>query len=88
MKDVISVDRILYKLAGAERTFRVSETKTALHALLISKLPEKAEGYRNDNSSTDIVEKMRGNYDYEDGFNSAIDDVKAVLDELFGVGDE
>ena len=48
----------------------------ATHSLLISKLPEK----KNNNYVTKsiLLDETRG-------YNSALDDVKAVLDELFGV---
>lgn len=95
-KDVISVDTILKEAIVGKNWISFSESgqktydesKSKLHSLLISKLPEKQEGYRNDNSPTDIVEKMRGNYDYEDGYNSAITDMRKSIDEMFGVGDE
>ena len=95
MKDVISVDELLemelgyandeecpicghdhedHEPIGARKKF-----KKNLHSLLISKLPEKAT------ESKTLGKDYQG---YSRGYNSAIDDVKAVLDELFRSGDE
>lgn len=87
MKDVISVDEILenltfevikwnYGASSAECGSERLKSKKLLHSLLISKLPEK----KNDNYVTESVL-----FDETKGYNSAIDDVKSVLDELFGV---
>lgn len=81
MKDVISVDSVLndsyipIKIPDVNR----AKLKKLLHSLLISKLPEKAT------ESKTLGKDYQG---YSRGYNSAIDDVKAVLDELFRSGDE
>lgn len=47
--------------------------------LYLGRLPEKKESYRNDNSSTDIVDRMRGNWDYEEGFNEAVSLMESAI---------
>lgn len=91
MKDVISVDKILKYLAeeiadqfGGDyddnpNPDEEQRAKASLHSLLISKLPEKmvrSEVFEGESDGT------------IEAYNSAIDDMKAVLDEMFGVGDE
>lgn len=85
MKDVISVDTILQGHREWMRGIRTDhligtshkETKEALYSLLISKLPEEAT------ESETLGKDYKG---YSRGWNSAIDDIKTVLDEMFGVG--
>lgn len=96
MKNVISVDEILenltfevikwnYGASSAECNGERLKSKKLLHSLLISKLPEKP--------SNDLIQMAIRNGKPQSaarlvGYGVAIDDVKAVLDELFGVGDE
>lgn len=93
MKDVISVDELLkmelgyandeecpicghdhedHEPIGARKKF-----KKNLHSLLISKLPEKRK--------TDGYSRTGGVGPINYAYNQAIDDVRAVLAELFGV---
>lgn len=89
MKDVINVDKILKYLAeeiadqfGGDyddnpNPGEEQRAKASLHSLLISKLPEKEEEKEND--------PYLG---YALGYNSAIDDMHRVIDEMFRSGDE
>ena len=95
IKNVISVDSLIDTCLHPERNGLLlkeqvaegasyewlvkRELKSQLHSLLISKLPEKAT------ESKTLGKDYQG---YSRGYNSAIDDVKAVLDELFRSGDE
>lgn len=97
MKDVISVDELLkmelgyandeecpicghdhedHEPIGARKKF-----KKNLHSLLISKLPDK----KPTNSAFEERKLSTPESVQNSAYNSAIDDVKAVLDELFGV---
>jgi len=100
MKNVISVDTILNRIVSqeaiteggwAEYTLKEedikygnplhnqAELKKDLHSLLISKLPEKmvrSEVFEGESDGT------------IEAYNSAIDDMKAVLDEMFEVHNE
>lgn len=82
MKDVISVDKILLSLEGYGDSGEyfdnaaIPEAKSKLHSLLISKLPEKmvrSEVFEGESDGT------------IEAYNSAIDDMHQVIDELFGV---
>lgn len=83
MKDVISVDSIVSYVADSSITLGnrhprvLKEAKQRLHSLLISKLPEKLE-YGDNNGKTAMPSEVVG-------YNSAIDDMKAIYDEMFGV---
>jgi hypothetical protein len=94
MKHVINVDTIEGILLSVVKTHfgrpfypeaideseELSQAYKDLHSLLISKLPEKKEWGK--------LEDPYDNPDKQDGFNEAIDEVKAGYDEMFGVGDE
>ena len=102
MKDVINVDDLLVSLDSyshealtAKEIMIINkdlqELKTSLHSLLISKLPEKREEtwLNKDLVENELEWALKALPVARDmGFNSAIDDVKAVLDELFRSGDE
>jgi len=95
MKDVITVDKLLeitrYNLkTSPDEIFDkgvIANAKLQFHSLLISKLPEKVKlatsVYQNEGDGN-ASERIG----YKHGFNDSIDDVKAVLAEMFGVGDE
>lgn len=82
MKDVISVDSVLNDsyipiiIPDVNR----AKLKKLLHSLLISKLPEKRK--------TDGYSRTGGVGPINYAYNQAIDDVRAVLAELFGVDNE
>jgi len=70
-----------------------AELKKDLHSLLISKLPEKSEvKYKKwIDGMSDKPSSYKNNaveYATVQGRNSAIDDMKAVLDEMFEVHNE
>jgi len=85
-KDTSEHDHDVSTFAGKIKAEMRDELKSQLHSLLISKLPEKKilEGYESPWGWT-ISDEDR---DSKEGYNSALDDVKAVLAEMFGVGDE
>lgn len=102
MKNVISVDSLIDTCLHPERNGLLlkeqvaegasyewlvkRELKSQLHSLLISKLPEKSKKI-GPPMGWQIRED--GTLDTHDaGYAKAIDDVKAVLDELFRSGDE
>lgn len=85
MKDVISVDSIVFDIAdtaerlGSRHPRLLEEAKTNLHSLLISKLPEKmvrSEIFEGESDGT------------IEAYNSAISDMYSTLNELFGVSNE
>lgn len=103
MKDVISVDELLGRIfaygidwqefkdtsehdhdvstfAGKIKAEMKDELQSQLHSLLISKLPEKRK--------TDGYSRTGGVGPINYAYNQAIDDVRAVLAELFGVDNE
>lgn len=96
MKDVISVDTVVALLHKCDHepdeitkyvVIDQSEFVPQLHSLLISKLPEKVklstsvyQNYGDGNVSERIG--------YKHGYNDCLDDVKAVLAEMFGVQNE
>lgn len=82
MKDVISVEEILDGLAlnitikKSDPLDEADEAHNKLYSLLISKLPEKmvrSEVFEGESDGT------------IEAYNSAIDDMHQVIDELFGV---
>jgi len=88
MKDVISVDDLLMGIFNvyyseydgryhngrqADGVVPYEDVKPKLHSLLISKLPEKLQLDGGKYKETAFV----------GGFNSAIDDMHQVIDELF-----
>ena len=62
----------------------IEKLKAELHSLLISKLPEK----KPTNSAFEERKLSTPESAQNSAYNSAIDDVKAVLDEMFRSGDE
>lgn len=90
MKDVISVDELLASLESYSHealtpkeimliNADLRELKTSLHSLLISKLPEKmvrSEVFEGESDGT------------IEAYNSAIDDMHRVIDEMFEVHNE
>ena len=89
MKDVISVDRILEEhgmdmfkptsmeeIADGEVFKSNNRAKAKLHSLLISKLPEKRPVI-----TADDLPKMKAS---NEAWNSAIDDMRKSIDEMFG----
>lgn len=70
--------------------FNLNRSKEALHSLLISKLPKKRPDAAKQGDLIPYDGDHRVEMDWlrkcqDAGFNQAIDDVKAVLDELFEV---
>ena len=89
MKNVISVDTILQEHREWMRGIRTDhligtshkETKEALYSLLISKLPEK----KPTNSAFEERRLSTPESVQNSAYNSAIDDMHRVIDEMFEV---
>jgi hypothetical protein len=68
----------------------VRDFKSEVYSLLISKLPEKKPDKTGETPEGTTFHKADGSWvtanDF--GYNSAIDDMKAVLSEMFRSGDE
>lgn len=83
MKDVISVDELWIQIYFKENSIpsihagqMTEESKQQLHSLLISKLPEKmvrSEVFEGESDGT------------IEAYNSAIDDMRKSIDEMFEV---
>lgn len=93
MKDVISVEEMLRELTwltsamehgeytGDQLEESITDLSKKLHSLLISKLPEK----KPTNSAFEERRLSTPESVQNSAYNSAIDDMKAVLDEIFEV---